>query len=248
MPPRQHPSRCRKSDRKGAFTGAIEAHHGIFSRCSPHGAIFLDEIGDVTIPVQIKLLQVLQERSFAPVGSHLQERFQGRVIAATNKNVGKLREQGDFRDDFYYRLCSDIIEVPPLRRRLAEDPGEIDEILAFIVKRILGQPSTEIVGRVKDFLERNQPKDYAWPGNVRELEQCVRRILLKGDFTWQSPASFNNAAFRIAHEMENGTMSARKLLSEYCRILYDRLGTYEAVSQASQLDRRTVKKYIERLR
>ncbi|MDP3715324.1 MAG: sigma-54 dependent transcriptional regulator, partial [Burkholderiales bacterium] len=137
---------------KGAFTGAVESHNGIFSRCSPCGAIFLDEIGDVSTPVQIKLLQVLQDRFFTPVGSHKLERFQGRVIAATNKDVQKLREQKEFRDDFYYRLCSDIIEVPPLRRRLAEDPGEIDEILPFIIKRILGRASAEIVQMMKDFL------------------------------------------------------------------------------------------------
>ncbi len=245
----QYPEQLIESElfghRKGAFTGAIEAHAGVFSRCSPHGAIFLDEIGDVTIPVQIKLLQVLQERSFTPVGSHAQERFQGRVIAATNKSVGKLREKGEFRDDFYYRLCSDIIEVPPLRCRLAEDPGEIDEILVFIVRRILGQSSAEIVQKVKDFLQSNQPKDYPWPGNVRELEQCVRRVLLKSGYTWQSPGIQDDAAARIAREIDNGTMTAGDLLSDYCRLLYDRLGTFEAVARTTQLDRRTVKKYID---
>ena len=229
---------------KGAFTGAIEAHSGIFSRCSPCGAIFLDEIGDVAIPVQIKLLQVLQERFFAPVGSHKQERFQGRVIAATNKDVKKLREQKDFRNDFYYRLCSDIIEVPPLRRRLAEDPGEIDEILAFIITRILGQASAEIVQMVKDFLHSNQPKDYAWPGNVRELEQCVRRVLLKNTYDWPRQEPSGNAISRITQGIESGSMTAQEMLSYYCRILYDRLGTYEAVAKMTQLDRRTVKKHI----
>jgi hypothetical protein len=244
----QYPEQLIESElfghRKGAFTGAIEAHNGVFSRCSPHGAIFLDEIGDVTIPVQIKLLQVLQERSFTPVGSHGQERFQGRVIAATNKSIGKLREKGEFRDDFYYRLCSDIIEVPPLRRRLAEDPGEIEEILVFIVRRILGQSSPEIVQKVKDFLRKNQPEDYSWPGNVRELEQCVRRMLLKTGYTWHSPDNPEDAAGKIARKMERGTMTAGDLLSDYCRLLYDRLGTYEAVARTTQLDRRTVKKYI----
>ncbi|MBU1565826.1 MAG: sigma 54-interacting transcriptional regulator [Proteobacteria bacterium] len=233
---------------KGAFTGAVEAHSGIFSRCSPYGAIFLDEIGDVAIPVQIKLLQVLQERVYSPVGCHKLERFQGRVIAATNKNIGKLRHQKEFRDDFYYRLCSDIIEVPPLRRRLAEDPTEIDEILIFIIKRILGQASTKIVKMVKDFLDGNQPKNYAWPGNVRELEQCVRRVLLKNAYDWPRHESSGNAISRISQGAENGSMTAQEMLSDYCRILYDRFGTYEAVAQRTQLDRRTVKKYIQKAR
>src|SRR6185503_18437398 len=112
--------------RKGAFTGAFEAHEGIFARCSPHGAIFLDEIGDVTVPVQIKLLQVLQERVFSPVGSRERLRFRGRVIAATNHLLAELRARGLFRDDFHYRLCSDTITMPPLRQRLREDPRELD--------------------------------------------------------------------------------------------------------------------------
>jgi hypothetical protein len=231
--------------KKGAFTGAIESHDGIFSRCSPCGAIFLDEIGDVAIPVQIKLLQVLQERFFTPVGSHKQERFQGRVIAATNRDIDLLRDRGTFRNDFYYRLCSDLIEVPPLRRRLAEDPGEIDEILGFIVNRILGQPSAEIVEKVKEVLRVSQPKDYAWPGNVRELEQCVRRILLKNSYEWHRQEAADNAAARLARGLDNGRMTAQEMLSDYCRILYDRLGTYEAVARTTRLDRRTVKKYIE---
>jgi len=230
---------------KGAFTGAVDGHSGIFSRCSPCGAIFLDEIGDVSIPVQIKLLQVLQERFFAPVGSHKIERFQGRVIAATNKDLDKLREQVAFRDDFYYRLCSDIIEVPTLRRRLAEDPGEMDEILGFIVKRILGQRSAEIVQMVGDFLYHNQPKDYGWPGNVRELEQCVRRVLLKNSYDWPRYESSGNSVSKISQGIDSSSMTAQQLLSDYCRILYDRFGTYEAVARTTQLDRRTVKKYID---
>ena len=71
--------------RKGAFTGAIDNHEGVFERCNAHGALFIDEIGEVSVPVQIKLLQVLQERSFSPVGSHDRQRFHGRVIAATHR-------------------------------------------------------------------------------------------------------------------------------------------------------------------
>jgi transcriptional regulator with GAF, ATPase, and Fis domain len=82
--------------KKGAFTGAVEAHEGVFSRCSPHGEIFLDEIGDVSTHLQIKLLQVLQERTFSPVGSHEKLRFRGRVIAATNQSLDALRDQSFF--------------------------------------------------------------------------------------------------------------------------------------------------------
>jgi transcriptional regulator with PAS, ATPase and Fis domain len=99
--------------KKGAFTGAVDDYQGTFDRCSPSGGIFLDEIGEVAIPIQIKLLQVLQEREFSPVGSHEKRRFEGRVIAATNRSVHRLRKNGQMREDFFYRLCSDMITVPP---------------------------------------------------------------------------------------------------------------------------------------
>lgn len=230
--------------RKGAFTGAVEAHEGVFQRCSPHGAIFLDEIGDVSTPVQIKLLQVLQERVFLPVGSHKRQRFNGRVIAATNRSMAELREKQLLRDDFYYRLCSDIITVPTLRQRLAESPGELDELLAVTVERIVGSPSQELVGRVRQIIERDLGTDYAWPGNVRELEQCVRRTLLTNEYQGNHPSAVNDLQGEIAHRIDQGDYQARDLLCDYCRLLYRRHGTYEEVARRTDLDRRTVKKYV----
>lgn len=229
---------------KGAFTGAVDSHEGVFARCSPHGAIFLDEIGDVSVPVQVKLLQVLQERYFTPVGSRSSERFQGRVIAATNKSLDQLRNQGEMRDDFYYRLCSDVIEVPSLRERVRENPQEIYVLLNFIIKKIIGKPSEELVEQVGAYITENQPKDYAWSGNIRELEQCVRRILISNNYRWQqSNADDNNSTIELS--FLKGELTAQQLLSAYCRNLYHQLGTYEAVAQRTELDRRTVKKYIQ---
>src|SRR6266516_4333439 len=115
--------------RKGAFTGAIEHHEGVFERCNAHGALFLDEIGEVGIPVQIKLLQVLQERTFTALGGRDKKRFSGRVIAATNRPIAELRQSGRFREDFYYRLCSDVLQMPTLRQRLQESPAELGELV-----------------------------------------------------------------------------------------------------------------------
>mgnify|MGYP001027021373 CR=1 FL=1 len=140
------------------------------------------EIGEISIPIQIKLLQVLQERVFSPVGSHQEGRFQGRVIAATNRSLEEIRRQRVFRDDSYYRLCSDIIVVPPLRQRIREAPQELDDLLAHTVARMVGAPSPELVGMVKAVVDARLGPDYPWPGNVRELEQCVRRVLLKKDY------------------------------------------------------------------
>lgn len=231
--------------RKGAFTGAVEAHKGTFSLCSAHGSVFLDEIGDVSIPIQIKLLRVLQDRTFSAVGSHEQQRFQGRVIAATNKPVDELRRTGQFRDDFYYRLCSDLIQVPPLRQRIQEDPLELDDLLSILIKRITDREDKQLLSYVKNTIVESVGSDYTWPGNVRELEQSVRRILLAGKYESQKPSS-QTAVQSMLSDIESGSYDAQTLISDYCKHLYSIHGTYEAVARITTLDRRTVKKYIIR--
>lgn len=230
--------------KKGAFTGAVEDHKGVFDRCSPHGAIFLDEIGEVAIPLQIKLLQVIQERSFRPVGSHLLRRFHGRVIAATNQRLDRLRREGRFRDDFFYRLCSDVIRVPTLSQRIQEDEGELDDLLAHTVTRILGKPSGDLTEMVRRVIDSQLGRGYPWPGNVRELEQCVRRVLLKGVYEGDSTSSARDLLSQLSEGMAREALDGAALVSGYCALLYQRHGTYEAVARRTQLDRRTVKKYI----
>lgn len=228
--------------RKGAFTGAVEDHQGVFARCSPCSSLFLDEIGDASLGVQIKLLRVLQERTFTPVGSHKPQRFSGRVIAATHQSLAELRQQGKFREDFFYRLCSDVITVPPLRQRLAETPAELDLLAAALVTRLLGAASPEADELVLTALRRDLPADYAWPGNVRELEQAVRRILLTGRYAGESAAASTEADFW--RQAQAGALDARGLLARYCTLLYQRCGSYEEVARRTGLDRRTVRKHL----
>lgn len=230
--------------KKGAFTGAIENHQGLFARCSEHGAIFIDEIGDIDIPTQVKLLNVIQDRTFCPVGSHEKMRFSGRVISATNRNIEQLRNDGVFRDDLYYRLCSDVIEIPSLQQRIQENPDELKHLIVNLVDRVTDHPAPLLAKRIEKYIRRTVPANYAWAGNVRELEQCIRQICITGEY-------------RIAKEIikpkqqnefvlsENPTdNAAQQLLQRYCLFLYDREGSYEAVAKITQLDRRTVKKYI----
>jgi transcriptional regulator with GAF, ATPase, and Fis domain len=227
--------------RKGAFTGAIEKHEGIFSTCSPYGAIFLDEIGDVSIPVQIKLLQVLQERKFTPVGSHDQVRFKGRVIAATNKSIDLLRREGKFRDDFYYRLSSDIITVPPLRQRIRETPKELEKLAEHLMERICGK---DLKFPILEKLRKNPGKMYAWPGNVRELEQAIRRIMITGNYSGDTAIeSAGDSALNQAVEI--GNLTAKELVEKYCFDLYETYGNYGEVSRQTGLDWRTVKKNVQ---
>ena len=231
--------------KKGAFTGAVNDHDGALSGCSRFGAVFLDEIGEVSVPVQIKLLQVLEDREFVPVGGYEKKGFHGRIIAATNQPVEKLRSEGRFRDDFYYRLCSDVIHVPPLRQRIQEDPKELDELVKHVVKRIIGRDSRDVCERVTSAIHEQIPADYRWPGNVRELEQCVRRLLLtqRYEITKMSPDDANLEE-RIIYNLKTGDINAQQLLSGYCKLLYSRQGNYEAVARITNLDRRTVKKYV----
>ncbi|OPZ25531.1 MAG: Transcriptional regulatory protein ZraR [Lentisphaerae bacterium ADurb.BinA184] len=231
--------------RKGAFTGAVETHEGVFGRCLPNGAIFLDEIGEVSVPVQIKLLRVIHERVFSPVGSHEGRRFAGRVIAATNRPLETLRASGRFRDDFYYRLCSDQIVVPPLRQRLGEDAGELGLLVGHILRRLCGKDGVPKTGEVVGCLEAQVGAGYAWPGNVRELEQAVRRILLKGRYDGQAESGAPPGAVPgLAGEIEAGRLDARALVARYCQLLYERSGNYGEVARRTGLDRRTVRKYV----
>ena len=228
--------------RKGAFTGAIDDHQGLFHRCSRHGSLFLDEIGDLAAPVQLKLLNVIQDRTFSPVGSRKRLRFEGRVIAATNHPLGELRQEGKFRDDFFYRLSSDVIEVPPLRLRLREQPQELDHLVHLLLSRITGRPAGELAARVLEGLRRSLPADHAWPGNVRELEQALRRILLKGVYTPEALRRGDHDPWLA--QLSRGELTAGEALQSYCRMLHERHGTYEEVARRTALDRRTVKKHI----
>ncbi|MDF7799907.1 sigma 54-interacting transcriptional regulator [Pontiellaceae bacterium B1224] len=227
--------------RKGAFTGAIEKHEGIFSRCSPYGAIFLDEIGDVSIQVQIKLLQVLQERTITPVGSHDKIRFKGRVIAATNKSIDALRKEGKFRDDFYYRLCSDIITMPPLRQRIRETPRELDLLATHLLHRICGHDlGFPMLGRLKEGVGKN----YAWPGNVRELEQAIRRVMIAGTYEGDTATEAQHE-LALGAAVQSGNLTAKELIEQYCCDLYLTYGNYGEVARRTGLDWRTVKKNVQ---
>lgn len=230
--------------RKGAFTGAVDHYQGRFELCSPNGALFLDEIGDVSIPIQIKLLQVLQERTFTPVGSHVEKRFEGRVIAATNRSVDDLRRQGNFRDDFFYRLCSDVITVPLLRQRIAELPSELEELVRLLVNRMTGEESTTLVTMILEILDRDLPANYPWPGNVRELEQAVRRILLSRRYQGDTGSSALAPEEKMLRGFREGELTADELLGRYCAFLYERHGTYEEVARRTELNWRTVRKIL----
>ena len=221
---------------KGAFTGAIQDHEGVLGRCMPHGVLFIDEIGEVAQHVQVKLLNVLQDRTYAPVGGHVPRRFEGRVVAATNRPMSELRGPEGLRDDFYYRLCSDILEVPTLRERLAEDPEDLPRLARSILVRMLGEgPGQARLGRVVEVVREELGAGYAWPGNVRELEQAVRQVVLTGHV--HTP--------RVATDAPDPDAPLEAVIARACLERYTRLGSYEAAAESLGVDRRTVSKYVK---
>jgi len=229
---------------KGAFTGAVASRNGLLSLCCKHGSVFLDEIGDISSAVQIKLLKVLEERAFCPVGSYKEERFSGRVIAATHHDIGSLRRTGRFRDDFYYRLCSDCIHVPSLRQRIEQNPAELDDLIGHTIQIITGESSADLAAIVRGVIDNQLGPEYEWPGNVRELAQCVRRVIIKHDYEGDVLAGASDSSIHLAEAIDKGDISAGELLSRYCARLYSRFGSYEEVARRSKLDRRTAKKYV----
>ena len=154
---------------KGAFTNAIKHRDGRFT-LAHRGTIFLDEIGDMSPNLQVKLLRVLQERSFEPVGSSKTQRVDVRVIAATHQDLPRLIEQGRFREDLYYRLNVLPIEVPALRDRIDDLPLLIHHFLDLARQ----ERGSRIEGVSDEAMQRLM--DYHWPGNVRELENLTERL------------------------------------------------------------------------
>ncbi len=232
---------------KGAFTGAVKDYDGIFSRCRPFGSILLDEIGDVSHSLQIKLLKVLEEREFTPVGSRETKRFKGRVIAATNKPVDKILTENLMREDFFYRLCSDLIYIPPLRDRIKEEQSELTELTSFTINTIVGKNSPELTLMITSAIRKNPGVNYEWPGNVRELGQCIRRILLNKEYRRHDTitSSSSKLSDKFIEMIETGKLSASQLTKIYCNHIYESSGTYGDVARKTGLDRRTVKKYID---
>jgi formate hydrogenlyase transcriptional activator len=156
---------------RGAFTGAVQAKPGRVERAAG-GTLFLDEIGDIPGDIQVRLLRFLQEREFERVGGTETLHANVRVIAATNRNLNKLREEGRFRDDLYFRLNVFPIRIPPLRER-RED---VEPLLRHFVERY-----SKKVGKRFATIDRQsilRCEEYPWPGNVRELENLVERSVI----------------------------------------------------------------------
>lgn len=156
---------------KGAFTGALKARPGKFDTAS-HGTLFLDEVGDISTPVQIKLLRVIESKQTERLGSDVTRYIDFRLISATNRDLNETVEDGTFRMDFFYRISTIVISIPPLRDR----PEDLNDLIDFFLERSQ-QTNQKAITRIdpeaSEFLHR-----YDYPGNIRELKNIIDRMVI----------------------------------------------------------------------
>jgi formate hydrogenlyase transcriptional activator len=228
---------------KGAFTGAFERRIGRFE-LADGGTIFLDEVGELPLETQVKLLRVLQEREFEPVGSNRSIRVDVRIIAATNRNLQDSINAGTFRSDLYYRLNVFPLEVPPLRER----HSDISQLAMFFLDRFSRKIGKRMEGISEAAVERLN--SYSWPGNIRELQNVIERALilshgptlelepdLIGVFPSKDPLDIANAVAELAQS--TGSVSVLRTLEEVERahisaVLHQTHGVVEGVNGAAR--------------
>jgi two-component system, NtrC family, response regulator AtoC len=208
---------------KGAFTGAVNQRKGRFEAANK-GTIFLDEIGEMTLSTQKKLLRVLQEREFERVGGNVSVKVDTRIIAATNKNLAHEVREGRFREDLYYRLNVISMYLPPLRERRDDIPRLVEH---FLHKHRYnpGAPPARISPQALDLL-----MEHDWPGNVRELENIIERavVLAQGTVIGEDHIRFSSADQRhfvdVADRVRKGTPIAEVLHEVERKMLIEAIG------------------------
>ncbi len=175
--------------RKGSFTGASSDKEGLFQAANG-GTLFLDEVADLPLPMQVKLLRAIQEKAIRPVGSQQESAIDVRLLSATHKDLARLVEAGDFRQDLYYRINVIELKVPSLKERAEDIPLFVAEMLARLAREYGGEPP-EVSTAAMDAL-----KSYSFPGNVRELENILERAytLCEDDCIKEGDLQFSPAA------------------------------------------------------
>lgn len=224
---------------KGAFTGAVNSQRGLIEEAD-HGTLFLDEIGDISPGLQAKLLRVLQEKEFIPVGSTKVRHADVRFVAATNKDLQEEVRDGRFREDLYYRLNVVTLQVPALRER----PEDIEPLAKLFVEKFAGRDRLELT---RDAL--NLLCSYSWPGNVRELENVIEMavILADGDEidVAQMPPKLATAQISPMPAPKAG-MTLEEVEKMYIEQIYRETGYHKLrTSQILDIARRTLDRKLQ---
>jgi PAS domain S-box-containing protein len=200
---------------KGAFTGAIRDKKGRFE-LADGGTIFLDEVAELSQPIQVKLLRVLQEGTFEPVGSEKTKKVNVRIISATNKNLRELTRKGTFREDLFYRLAVVPIELPPLRDRR----NDIPFLVEYFLKNIISKLNREKMTVSKEAL--SVLMSFSWPGNIRQLQNAIQYTMIKCHGTTIQPehlppeinGSISSFAITHVHAGQPGKVGRKPKLNE----------------------------------
>jgi transcriptional regulator with AAA-type ATPase domain len=255
--------------KKGAFTGALADRDGWRKGRSKCGAVFLDEIGELEGAIQVKLLRVLESRQFQRLGDTGTLDFEGKIIAATNRDLAAEIQAGRFRNDLYYRLCADQVVTPSLAEQLADRPEDLPELVRFIAGRVLFKQTDEsdesplgpasegglageverLVVEVVAWIDRELGREYAWPGNFRELGQCVRNVMIRGSY-YPAKAAQGRGAFGPLEELVGQVLGvelkADELLGRYYALAYHRSHeNYMAAARLLGVDWRVVKSRLD---
>ena len=225
---------------KGAFTGAIKNKPGKFAIAN-EGTIFLDEIGDLPKSMQVKLLRVLQEKEFEPVGGITTEKIDVRIISATNKNLEEMMEKEEFREDLYYRLNVISIFLPPLRKR-KEDINILVEYFINKISSNMGKDIKEIDNEVLQLLQK-----YHWPGNIRELENIIERAINMCDgneITIEDMpmyiSNLKNTKAKLINIINDEVMPFEEYEKEIIEIAMKKYGSFNKAGKALGLTHRTI--------
>ena len=232
--------------RKGAFTGADRDKKGLLARVPSFGGVLLDEIAEIKLRMQVKLLRVLQERSFRPVGDEDQEiRLQARLLTATHRDPAERILAGKLREDFFRRICMLLIVTPSLRERLDDHPDELIELVGFLAAELVGprrapRLTEEVVAWIGKHLAR-----HPWTGNMRELLQCVADV-------WVSKAYVPLRLVRVASGGSGGLDAALaeaglpvdELVRRYAAGALARAGSLPEAARALGVDTRRLKRIL----
>ncbi len=231
---------------RGAFTGADQVHRGFFEQCGLHGAVFLDEIGELNKEIQVKLLRVLQNREIKPIGATSTRPFHGRVVAATNRDLPEDVQAGRFREDLYFRLCGYMIRTPTLRAQLAECPEDLHHLVMVVARRIVGEShAVPIAARVEAYI-RQHLAGHAWSGNMRELELCVTRVL--GEAEYRPELVSLDAADQLAHLIRRGEIPCDELERRYVELLAAKIDSERELARITGRNPRTISKMLRSMR
>ena len=230
---------------RGAFTGAVKDHRGWLESCGPGGVVFLDEIGELELAIQAKLLRVLETRLFQRLGDLEARRFLGRIVSATHRDLAAMIAAGTFRHDLYQRLCACSIRTPSLREQLDDAPGERRAMVRFIAGKVRDRKADALTDQVERWIDKNLPPDYPWRGNVRQLWQCVREIFVSGTY---QPLDLDGDGGRDAdpaRSLRAGTLSESLAMVRYTTIVFARTGSVAATARVLGVHRHTVTRRID---